>query len=124
MKSLYRASAVLAGILTTFSVVSAACPEDCPPTAVNCICVSGNLPGTQISPLQLLGQIAVFAVVSAAIICTCIFIIGAFFLVASHGKDDLVQKGKDFMTGALIGLVVVLGSYGLLRTMLYAIYYL
>lgn len=123
MRFLVRLPAILMGLFLAAHAYAQGQPCDCNPgQQANCICVSGDFPGTQVAPLILLGRMAIFAAVSAAIICTGIFIVGAFFLTASRGKDDMVQKGKDLMTGALIGLAVVLGSYAILRTALYVIY--
>ena len=48
--------------------------------------------------------------------------VAALVFIVSRGKDDMVQWGKDLMTGSLMGLVVALGSYAMLRTVYYFLY--
>lgn len=55
-------------------------------------------------------------------VCTALFLIGAFLYTASRGQDQWVQKGKDFMLGSVLGLMTVVGSYAILRTVYYFIY--
>ena len=43
------------------------------------------------------------------------FIYGGFILILSRGATDQVQKGKDIMVAAIIGLVIVFGAYMLVR---------
>lgn len=80
--------------------------------------------GTRLSFLQIMLKVATFLAVTAAIVCTGLFIVGALFLTASRGKDDMVQKGRDLMTGSILGVTVVLGSYAILRTVFYVLYVL
>ena len=59
---------------------------------------------------------------SAAFICVAIFLIGAAFMVFSAGNDTLLQKGKGMMTGSLIALAIIVGSYAIWRTVVFIIY--
>ncbi|MDD5340931.1 MAG: pilin [Patescibacteria group bacterium] len=39
------------------------------------------------------------------------FIYGGMYMLTSHGNPDMVKKGKDVLTWAIIGLIVIFGSY-------------
>ncbi|MBI3331619.1 hypothetical protein HYZ99_01525 [Candidatus Peregrinibacteria bacterium] len=58
----------------------------------------------------------------AGTFCGVLFLIGAFLMVISRGKDDQLQKGKDLMIQSLIGLAVVLGAYAIIRTLFAVLY--
>jgi len=58
---------------------------------------------------------------SALAVCTAVFFIGAFRMVAYAAKPDKATKGKDIMLDALKGFAIILGSYGILRTLLFLI---
>ncbi len=78
--------------------------------------------GVRISLEQLFNNVYSFAATSIVSICTLLFLVGAGYMVASHGKQEMVESGKKIMIGSLIGLAIVLGSYAILRT-LFAILY-
>lgn len=59
---------------------------------------------------------------SAALICAAIFLIGTAFMIFSAGNDTLLQKGKGMMTGSLIALAIIVGAYGIWRTVVFIIY--
>lgn len=63
-----------------------------------------------------------FLAVTIVSLCVILFLIGAFLTVLSRGKQDTVQKGKDLMLWSLVGLAVVLGSYGIVRTAFFFLY--
>jgi hypothetical protein len=77
--------------------------------------------GTEFDFLTLAGNLMNYLASTITIVSSVVFIIGAFMMVASRGKDDQVSTGKAMMTGSLIGMCVVLGSYGIYRTVLYFI---
>lgn len=60
--------------------------------------------------------------VSSTAVCVAIFILGAAFMVFSAGNDTPLQKGKGMMTGSLIGLTVIVGSYAIFRTVVFFLY--
>jgi hypothetical protein len=41
------------------------------------------------------------------------FIYGGFYLLTSGGADEKVKKGKETLTWAIIGIIIVMGSYAL-----------
>ena len=71
---------------------------------------------------QLLSNVTGFLAGTIVTLCIATFLIGAFFLVISRGKQDQVERGKNLMIGSLIGLAIVLGSYAILRTAFYILY--
>lgn len=72
--------------------------------------------------LQVMGNIYTFMAVSAAGVCTLLFLLGAAQLTVSKGDQTKVDNGKKLMISALIGLAIILGSYGIIRTVLYFLY--
>ncbi len=79
--------------------------------------------GTRFSFMDIMVKIITFLAATAVIVCTAIFIAGAVCWTASGGKESGVQKGRDLMVGAILGLVTVLSSYAILRTVFYFIYF-
>lgn len=55
-------------------------------------------------------------------LCVVLFMIGALMVVASRGKDDMIQRGKDMMYGALIGTALVLGAAMIARMFIALVY--
>jgi hypothetical protein len=78
--------------------------------------------GVRISIEQLFANVYGFAAASVVSITSVLFLIGASYLVASHGDSNMVDKGKKIMIGSLIGMGIVLGAYGILRTLFAIIY--
>lgn len=78
--------------------------------------------GTSLSFGAIASNLIGFLAVASGAICLAVFMVGTLFVVISRGKEDQLQKGKDLMVGALIGLAVILGSYAIIRTFFYAIY--
>ena len=78
--------------------------------------------GIRIAWPQLVANLTGFVAASAFGVCTLVFLIGASLLVISAGDQTKVDNGKKMMVGALIGLAIIMGSYGILRTILYFLY--
>ena len=72
--------------------------------------------------MTVITNITAFVSMSAIGVCTVIFLIGAAQLVLSHGDQTKVDNGKKMMIGALIGLAIILGSYAIVRTLVYFLY--
>jgi hypothetical protein len=92
------------GILTTFAA--------CVPSTTGKInpCEIGiNDPVTD--PNALLTNILNTTYIWAGIICVLIIIIGGYFYVISNGNAANVKRGKDAITGAVIGLVVIILAF-------------
>ncbi|MBI5413965.1 hypothetical protein HZA38_00420 [Candidatus Peregrinibacteria bacterium] len=50
------------------------------------------------------------------------FMIGAGFWIFSAGDESRVERGKDLMTYSIVGILVVLGSYALIKLFQVALY--
>jgi len=59
---------------------------------------------------------------AAAGIALAIFLIGAFLMTISGGKDTLLQAGKRAMINSLVGLAIIVGCYGIYRTLEFLLY--
>jgi len=46
------------------------------------------------------------------------FVYGGFMWILSRGNPQMIQKGKDIITGAVIGVTVVMGSWFLINFIL------
>ena len=79
--------------------------------------------GVSLTLAQLQANITGLLVGGIVIVCTVLFLCGAFLLVFSRGEQDQLQKGKDYMIKSLIGLAVVMASYGILRTVFFFLYW-
>lgn len=78
--------------------------------------------GIRIPLTQAIANLTLFLAVSSVSICTLLFLLGAGQLVISHGDQTKVDNGKKMMISALIGLAIVLGAYGIIRTVLFFLY--
>ena len=78
--------------------------------------------GVRISLAQGLSNVYLFMALSAMGFFTLLFLLGAATLTMSRGDQTKVDNGKKMMISALIGLAIVLGSYGIMRTVLYFLY--
>ena len=78
--------------------------------------------GATISFPELIGNAVEALALISILFTTVLFLIGAFMMVISRGKEDQVSKGKDLMIQSLIGMAVVGGAYGLIRTIFWLIY--
>lgn len=78
--------------------------------------------GTSATFGQIAANFVSFLTGIAAVVCGAIFIVGALFVVLSRGKDDQVQKGKDLMVGAMIGLAVIVAAYAIVGTTFHFLY--
>ena len=56
-------------------------------------------------------QIINFLVLTVGSVCFIAIVIGGFILMTSHGNENMVSKGKDIITMAIIGLIIVLMAY-------------
>ncbi len=82
-----------------------------------------TVPGLRITFSQLMRNIVGFLASTAVLVCTALFLIGAYLMVFRAYDSNKLDEGKAIMKGALIGLAVILGSYGILRTVLSVLYY-
>ncbi len=78
--------------------------------------------GVRIAWTQVFMNITGFLAATALGLCSLIFLIGAAQLTMARGDQGKVDNGKKAMIGALIGLAIIMGSYGILRTFIYFLY--
>ena len=78
--------------------------------------------GIRISLNQATSNIIAFLATSAVGVCTLIFLIGAAVLTFSGGDQTKKDNAKNIMKFSLIGLAIILASYGIVRTVLYYLY--
>lgn len=78
--------------------------------------------GPRIGLVQLATNIINFLARSIGFIAIALFMIGALMIAVSRGEDPMLSRGKDLVIYSLIGAAVVLGSFGIIRTIFYLIY--
>ncbi len=81
-----------------------------------------NVPGVQISIMDVLGKLVNIGVYWIAAFCATLFLIGALMKVGGAGKEEWAKKGNSIMIGAITGLAVVLLSYTIIRVVYFVIY--
>jgi len=67
---------------------------------------------------QLIINITNFASSFIAVIAIAMLMYGGFLYVTSAGKDETTGKAKKVLTGAIIGLIVAMGAYGIVNTII------
>lgn len=77
---------------------------------------SFTLSGMNLTLFELLGNVVNMLVTWISGVCITIFLVGAFIMILNAGKEERAKQGKTLMTGAIIGLVVSLLSYAIVRT--------
>ncbi|MFA5076180.1 MAG: pilin [Patescibacteria group bacterium] len=76
----------------------------------------GGLPASgRIGIAQYIGAIYKFGVTTASVLAIVMIIIGGFIWLTSAGSQTRITQAKGYIGGALIGLVLALGSYTILR---------
>jgi hypothetical protein len=65
---------------------------------------------------EVLAGISAFLATAIIFVSGALFVIGAFMIMVSGVKEDMRQRGKDFLIGSALGIIVVLGAYALFRT--------
>ncbi len=78
--------------------------------------------GVRASFPEIMTKIVSFLAVTSVMFTITLFLIGAFKMVMYGYNENKLKEGKDLMIGSLIGLCVILGSYGIIRTVLFLVY--
>lgn len=78
--------------------------------------------GTQFTIEQILTRVIDFLAATIGVVCTVAFISAALIMVISRGKEDQLSKAKDLMIGSVWGIVLVLASRAILRSLVFVIY--
>ena len=61
-------------------------------------------------------QIYVWSLGIATLLALLMVIVGGYYVMTSSGNAEQATKGKEYITGAIIGLVLLFGAYLLLQT--------
>lgn len=72
--------------------------------------------GTPFSLGIIVQRVVNFLSISITSVASAMFVVGAFMVVLAGAKEDYKERGKDLMVGSLMSIVVVLGAYGIYRT--------
>ena len=75
-----------------------------------------------ITNAQLTVNLISAAFTGISFLAVAIFLVGTAFWVFSAGNDTFIQKGKGMMQYSLIGLALVVGAYGIYRTIVFILY--
>lgn len=70
--------------------------------------------GSSITFWGVMTNIINYLAMAISSIAVAMFVVGALMITLSGVKEDLKQKGKDFMIGSIISLGVVSGAYVIL----------
>ncbi|MBT3293323.1 hypothetical protein HN512_02680 [Candidatus Peregrinibacteria bacterium] len=52
---------------------------------------------------------------TVSVVCSAIFIAGAFFFASSAGNDQRKSLGKDLMVGAIMGIAIIAAAKGIIN---------
>lgn len=64
-------------------------------------------------PAIVIGSIIGYALSFIGIIFLCLLIYGGFLWMTSYGETQKVEKAKNLITGAVIGLVIIIAAYAI-----------
>jgi hypothetical protein len=78
--------------------------------------------GPELEPADIVSNLISVLDSTIVYVAVATFIVGAFLYTTSGGKDDRKSMGKDFMVGAVIGVVIVKGAKTILNLTMYFIY--
>jgi len=71
---------------------------------------------TTSNPAEYIKYLFIFGLSIVGATAVSAFVIGAFIYLASGGNESAVRKGKEWMWGAILGILLLLGSYLILST--------
>lgn len=106
---------ILVGLLSIFfwgTAYSVRANNDAPEIKIE---PPGGL-ATLLSPFELFGGVARTLIGLMGVVALVIFVIGGVTWLASAGNPERVKKAKDIMIWAVIGILVILGSFVILST--------
>lgn len=77
---------------------------------VTCVCLNeGNCQLSDV--LQVFVNVADYILGVVGSLALILFVIGGFYFLVSQGESGKVAKGKKYMTGAVVGLLIVFFAY-------------
>jgi hypothetical protein len=66
---------------------------------------------TSLTVPQIIGNVIRALLGITGSIAFIMFIYGGMYMLTSHGNPEMVKKGKEVLIWAIIGLIVIFGSY-------------
>ncbi len=66
-------------------------------------------------PVLLAAKIINFLLLFLGLIALCLTVYAGYLWMMSRGNDDDVKKAKDILAGSVIGILLILSSYGILN---------
>lgn len=112
---------ILSLLITTsiFFVCANIAMADCSNTSTDddTVCIENPLAvnGTDPTPQIIIGRVINATMGLVGSLALAMFIYGGFVWMLAAGNDQRVQKGKEILTWATIGLIVIFSSYALVR---------
>jgi len=102
---------ILLSMFPSVSYTKEPVKHDCPPGQV---CLDNPL-GTDVTPQIFIGKIikAILGIVGS--LALVMFIYGGFNIMTAAGSPEKVEKGKQILIWATIGLIVIFTSYALVK---------
>ncbi|MBU4421766.1 pilin [Patescibacteria group bacterium] len=103
---------ILFGLLVALPASALTILPDCKanPNDPLCCAVGTATPSLQCF-LLLLGQIAKWIIGISGGLALLFFIYGGFMLLISRGNEQQITKGKDILSKAIIGVIIIFGAY-------------
>lgn len=119
MKKLILTAFIFLTIILTPIIAQTAGTEDkaCK-DANNCTAITNPLGDKTNSIPLLLGKVINASLGIVGSLALVMFIYGGFIWMLAAGNDQKVQKGKDIILWAVIGLIVIFSSYALVNLVL------
>mgnify|MGYP005839156951 CR=1 FL=1 len=109
-------SVVLFSVLLSPSIVLAQCTGGLVPCGRSCDVGTPNEHCTLCHVFILIKRIIDFlSVVAAAILVVMVFV-GAIIFITAHGSPELITKGRQTLTAAIVGFIIVLSSWIIVNT--------
>ncbi|MFH0806641.1 MAG: hypothetical protein V1885_02880 [Candidatus Brennerbacteria bacterium] len=84
------------------------------PTGISC--VSDNNIGIEANPAAYIARVYQIALAIAGVLAVGIIVVGSLFYTFAGGSTTRQQEGKDMITSAMWGIVLLFGSYLILNT--------
>ena len=100
-----------------FLIFNLQCLNAAPPVTSDTVELKNPLTGTTdaTTPNQLIGQIINGALGIVGSLALVMFIYGGFTWMLAAGSSEKVQKGKDILIWATLGLVVIFSAYAIVK---------
>jgi hypothetical protein len=77
--------------------------------------------GRRISFTEFVSNMILYLSYLIGFVTTTLFLVGALYVVISAGNPTRMETGRKLMIESLKGMAIVLGSYGILRTVTFIV---